>query len=223
MEDPRIVSLQVGKPRTYGRRDAETPEEREWTSATVKDPVSGKVWLTRTGLEGDGQADIVAHGGPDKAVLVYSAESYPLWHRELGRNMFPYGGFGENWTVTGLTETDVCIGDVFAVADAIVQVSQPRIPCWKQARRWGIPDLVERIQESGRAGWYLRVLQEASVEQGDGLRQLERPHPEWSVRRAFRAIVERRQYPQQAKALAAVPALAHTLRPILDPSRKTTP
>ncbi|HEX8904255.1 MAG TPA: MOSC domain-containing protein, partial [Longimicrobiaceae bacterium] len=117
----------------------------------------------------------------------------------------------ENFTVEGLDEATVCIGDVYAVGEARVQVSQPRIPCWKIARRWGIRDLSARVQRTRRTGWYLRVLDEGEVAPGDAITLLERPHPEWTIARANAAIYTRPRDADEILALAAVPALAPSL------------
>lgn len=208
METPYIVSVQVGRPRTFGMAGARDPLERPWMTATFKDPVAGPVWLGQTNLAGDAQADTKNHGGADKAVLLYAAAHYPLWRRELGRPDMPHGGFGENFTVVGLTEEDVCIGDSYAIGDARVQVSQPRQPCWKQARRWRVRDLVARMQDTGRTGWYVRVLREGLVAPGQSLLLLDRPYPEWTVARSNGIMHQRRGGRAAASALAACPLLS---------------
>ncbi|HEY9854336.1 MAG TPA: MOSC domain-containing protein, partial [Stenomitos sp.] len=205
-----VQSLQVGMPRTFGDPEATRPEDRSWTSGIVKEPVDGPLWLATTQLEGDGQADRVHHGGPDMAVLAYSAEHYPLWRAELGLDL-PHGAFGENLTVTGLSEAVVCLGDLYQLGDAIVQVSQPRSPCWKLARRWGMPDLVARVQKTGRTGWYLRVLKEGHVAPNQEMALLERPYPQWTIERVSRAAFGGTPDPTAAE-LAACPALSGTWR-----------
>jgi MOSC domain-containing protein YiiM len=132
-------------------------------------------------LEGDGQADLVNHGGPEKAVNVYPIEHYHYWKQTLGLTNLSSGAFGENFTTNGITESDVCIGDVFEIGDALVQISQPRQPCWKLARRWRVRELAVRVQETGRTGWYFRVLKEGIVEKGMQLALTDRPCPEWTV------------------------------------------
>ena len=122
--------------------------------------------VTPTGIEGDGQADLVNHGGVDKAICVYPLAHYPHWQEMIGRELSP-AAFGENFTVDGLTEADVCIGDTWRVGeDVLVQVSQPRQPCWKLARRWQRKTLALEVQESGKTGWYFRVLEEGTVQAG---------------------------------------------------------
>lgn len=140
-----------------------------------KEPVRGPVWLRWLNLDGDRQADPDAHGGADKAVYAYTVENYEHWKRALGRNDFPYGQFGENFTVEGMAEDEVSIGDVFRVGDALVEVTQPRVPCYKLALKMGLPEFPKLFLASGRLGFYLRVLEEGEVEAGD---IIERVHSE---------------------------------------------
>jgi MOSC domain-containing protein YiiM len=168
------------------------------------------------GLEGDGQADLENHGGRDKAVLAYAQKHYPLWQAELGIPNFTNGALGENFTVEGGAEEDVCIGDQFAVGDALVEVSQPRQPCWKQALRWDVRDLVPRIVKSGRTGWYLRVLREGTLEEGMDLRLLERPNPQWTIAAANAVYHNRAFDPARMKALASVELLSLSWRSDLE-------
>ena len=207
-ETPRIrlLSVQVGVPRSHGTKGAADPMDRPWRTAFFKEPVEGPVRLGRLGLEGDGQADPRYHGGPEKAVLAYAASHYPLWLAELGIEM-PHGGFGENFTVAGQDERTVCLGDVYAVGEARVQVSQPRGPCWKIARRWRRKDLAARVQENGRTGWYLRVLREGTVEAGVEMEMLERAHPEWSVARVNAILFAKPLDPAALLELAGCEAL----------------
>lgn len=209
MTHPVLASIQVGLPRPCGTDGAADPMDRPWTTGFWKQPVVGLVRLGVTNLEGDGQADLVHHGGPDKAVLAYSADHYVAWRGELGLPDLPFGAFGENFTIEGLTEADVCLGDTWIVGNETrVQVSQPRQPCWKLARRWRIKDLALQVQETGRTGWYLRVLTEGVVAAGMPLRLVARPHPAWPVARANRVMHRDKDDLRSAAALAAVPTLA---------------
>lgn len=207
----QLVSIQVGRPAQLVTKHPVDGRPPEWQSGFYKAPVTGPVRVGRTNLEGDGQADLVNHGGPDKAVLAYAAGRYPLWESELNRSL-PYGAFGENLTVTDVAEESVCIGDIYAIGEVRLQVAQPRFPCWKISRRWGIPDLLERVTQTGRTGWYLRVLQEGLIAPGQAIALLERPHPEWSVARATATLYNKRADPEAAVTLAACPALAERMR-----------
>ncbi len=207
-----VVSVQVGQPTQYGTAGARRPMDRPWVSAIVKRTVSGPVWAGRTGLAGDAQADLVAHGGPEKAMLAYAAVHYPDWRRELDRPDLPHGAFGENLTVSGMTEDTVCIGDVFEIGGAVVQVSQPRVPCFKLAYRWRTKDLTARVRDSRRPGWYLRVLREGRLQAGSPVVLVERPHPEWTVREAIEVEERRRADPARALALARCESLTAAWR-----------
>lgn len=220
--DPAVVrSVQVGQPRTQGSDDAEHPMDRRWTSAIWKEPISGPIWCGTTNLTGDAQADLRVHGGPEKAVLAYAAEHYPAWRAELALPSLAAGAFGENLTVDGWTEQDVCIGDVVVLGGAVLQLSQPRGPCWKLARRWRIPDLALRVQQTGRTGWYLRVLQEGWIAPGQPLQLQERPCPEWTVARAIGVMYARPADPAEMLALAALPHLAPRWRRTLEQRGRT--
>lgn len=179
--EAQLISVQVGKPRAVSSTESGESTDQNWTTGFFKDPVSGLILLERTNLVGDGQADLENHGGPEKAVNVYPIEHYPYWEQTVGFTHLQPGAFGENFTIKGLLEADVCIGDVFEVGEALVQISQPRQPCWKLARRWKMKDLALRVQETGRTGWYFRVLQEGHVQTGNTLVLQERPCPRWTV------------------------------------------
>ncbi|MFC5451499.1 MOSC domain-containing protein [Paenibacillus aestuarii] len=135
---------------------------RELVTGIVKSPVSSPLFLSKTQLEGDGQADLVYHGGEDKALCVYASEHYPYWEKQLNKKL-SFGSFGENLTVSGMLEDEVCIGDVFAIGEAVVQVSQPRQPCYKLAKRHDVVDLAVQVQDTGYTGFYFRVLQEGVI------------------------------------------------------------
>ena len=206
--EPGLVSVQIGAPRTIGRGDAVDPMDQVWTTGFFKEPVSGLVWLGYLNLAGDFQADLQNHGGTEKAVNVYPVEHYPYWERDLGLEALPFGAFGENFTTERLLETDVCIGDVFGIGEAVVQLSQPRQPCWKLARRWRMKDLALKVQQTGRTGWYFRVLKEGHVQAGAKLGLIERPHPEWTVAAANDVMHHRVRDLEAARALAACPTLS---------------
>jgi MOSC domain-containing protein YiiM len=178
----QLLSIQVGMP-----RQMTTTLGRVWESAIVKAPVTGTVALGKENLLGDRQANRKYHGGPDKAVCVYCAEHYPSWQEELGLDL-PFGAFGENFTIAGLTEGDLCCGDVLAVGTALLQISQPRQPCANITRRWGRPELPRRMEETGQTGFYLRAVRTGDIEAGQEMHVVERPHPGWTLLRANRLM-----------------------------------
>ncbi len=176
-----LISIQTGRIQTYDNGLTDDDSKKTWTSAIAKSPVQGRVWLGRENLEGDKQANLQYHGGPDKAVLTYPAEHYEAWNREMPGVGWAYGGFGENFTVSGYTEKTVCIGDIFQIGNVIVQASEPRQPCHKLAWHWQIEDLPKIVLENGRTGWYMRVLQEGYVEAGMPFVRIEHPYPQWDI------------------------------------------
>ena len=132
-----------------------------------KEPVKGRVWLRKLGLDGDGHGDLAVHGGIDKAVYAYPIEHYEYWMRELERDELPFGQFGENFTVEGLLEEEVHIGDVFQIAGAQVQITQPRVPCFKLGLKMECSTFPKHFLASERSGFYLRVIAEGNVGAGD--------------------------------------------------------
>lgn len=208
----RLVAVCVGEPERRGVADAADPADRAWESAIWKNPVAGPVRIHRTGVDGDAQADRRVHGGPEKAVLAYSLGHYAVWRDVLDPRALGPGAFGENLAIDGLDETTVAIGDVFAIGSARLQVAQPRGPCWKLARKFRRPDLVERVIENGWTGWYLRVLEAGLVEAGAEVSVTDRPHPELTIAAVHRVLYATPLDRETAIALAACPALTPSLR-----------
>jgi MOSC domain-containing protein YiiM len=205
-----LSSIQVATPATYGFDGADDPHEMLWTTGFFKRPVSGPVFASATNLRGDGQADLENHGGIDKAVLAYSADHYPNWRDELNMPEMPHGAFGENLTIAGLSEESVCIGDVLRIGPVTFEVSQPRQPCWKLARRWRMHTLPGLVVGNGRTGWYLRVLEEGYIENGMPVALIERPNPEWQIERANHILYHSRTDLPLTVALAGVPGLSNS-------------
>lgn len=161
----QLVSVNVGLPR-----------EVEWRGRRVftgifKEPVEGRVPVRKLNLDGDGQADLKVHGGPDKAVYLYPAEHYPHWQTELARDL-PWGMFGENLTTDGLLEDGVNIGDRFRIGVTELVVTQPRMPCFKLGIRFERPEIIKRFLASGRTGWYFSVAEEGDVAAGDEIERI---------------------------------------------------
>ena len=163
-----IVSLNVGKPKIvqFGKKEVETGFHKSSTLATL--------FLSSVNFEGDGQGDLVHHGGVEKAVCCYPSEHYPFWENELNRPLSA-GSFGENLTLRGLTESDVCIGDTFKIGGAVVQLSQPRQPCFKLSLVHELKELPVIMQNTGYTGFYFRVLQEGAVSANAKLVRISRP------------------------------------------------
>jgi MOSC domain-containing protein YiiM len=159
----KLLSVNVSRPREVAHR-SETV-----TTGIFKEPAEGRVMLGTLNLDGDGQADLVGHGGIYKAAYAYSVENYEYWKRELRREDLAFGQFGENFTVEGMPEDEVHIGDVFRVGGALVEVTQPRVPCYKLALKMGLKGFEKRFLATCRVGFYLRVLEEGEVGAGDGV------------------------------------------------------
>ena len=203
----RLISLQVGQPRRI-----ET-DGKVWRSAIFKAPVAERLALETTNLTGDKQANLEFHGGPDKAVCCFSAEHYPFWQQELALGeAFGYGAFGENFTLEGMTEEVVCIGDIYRIGTATVQVSQPRQPCNNLARKWNYPPFPNRLIEFNHTGFYLRVLEPGEVGAGDAITRIERPCPDVTIAFANGAKYRREGGTERAQRLADLPELSEDWR-----------
>jgi MOSC domain-containing protein YiiM len=164
----KVVAVSVGRPR-----------EVQWRGHSVqtsifKTPISNRVFVARGNVEGDEQSDLSVHGGPEKAVYAYPMEHYEFWRRELPNAELPWGSFGENLTTEGLLEGEVWIGDRYRVGTTELVVTQPRMPCYKLAIRFGHPDVVRRFLKSRRSGFYLAVEREGDVGTGDVIERLAR-------------------------------------------------
>ena len=156
----RLLSVNVGKPRTISW------DGREVTTAIFKDAVDGARFVGRLNIDGDDQADRLAHGGEQRAVFVYQIESYRYWKKQLGRDDFAYGQFGENFTVEGLADDEVCVGDRYRIGSAVFEVTQPRVTCYRVGIRMDEPQMPALLVSHRRPGFYLRVLEEGVVEAG---------------------------------------------------------
>ena len=195
----RVDALLTGTARPYTR-----PGSR---SGIDKQPRTDSVQLGALGFEGDEQGDPRVHGGPDKAVHHYAFDHYPAWRRELGNLpvLQQPGAFGENISTQGLTEATVCLGDRFELGDVLLEVSQGRQPCWKLNDRFGVPDMARRVQDSGRSGWYYRVLHAGHAQAGDALTLIERPHPGWPLARLAALLYQRVLDPAQLEPALELP------------------
>src|SRR3974390_2881677 len=157
----RLLSVNVGLPRDIA-----------WQGKTVhtavwKTPVQGRRMVRQLNIDGDGQGDLAGHGGKHRAVFVYQIDSYRYWQSELGRNDFAYGQFGENFTVDGLPDREVCIGDRYRIGSALFEVTQPRVTCYRVGIRMNEPQMAALLVSHHRPGFYLRVLEEGETGAGD--------------------------------------------------------
>jgi MOSC domain-containing protein YiiM len=171
----RILSVNVGMPRQVA-----TGRETVLTSI-FKSPIQGRAAVRRHNIDGDRQSDLTVHGGPYKAVYCYPGENYPYWKAKLPDADLPWGAFGENLTTEGLAEETVCIGDQYRVGSALLQVTQPRMPCFKLGIRFGRADMVRLFWQSGRSGIYFSVLEEGDVAADDPVERTARGPEEITV------------------------------------------
>ncbi len=200
-----VRSVNVGRPRPLAVGDGTVP------SGIVKEPVPGRVAVGATNLDGDGQADLTVHGGVDKAVYAYPLEHYAHWTAALGRDDLSPGRFGENLTTEGLLEDDVLVGDVLRIGSALLEVSQPRVPCFKLAARMDDPAFARPFLRSGRVGFYLRVLEQGELGAGDAIVRERRGEGGLSIRAATALLSDGADADALERA-AAVPALAEGWR-----------
>jgi MOSC domain-containing protein YiiM len=150
------------------------PKDVSWQGKTVytgiwKRPVQGRAMARRLNIDGDGQGDTNGHGGEQRAVFVYQIQSYQYWRRQLGRDDFSYGQFGENFTVDGLPDHEVCIGDRYRIGEAEFEVTQPRVTCYRVGMRLGVPEMPSLLVSHHRPGFYLRVITEGHIQAGDSI------------------------------------------------------
>jgi len=202
----QVISVNVGQPR-----------EVIWKSRTVmtgifKEPVAGRIAVRRLNLEGDRQADLTVHGGPDKAIYAYPAEYYQYWKEQFPRMELPWGMFGENLTIRGLSEETVSIGDRFQVGSAQLVVKQPRVPCYKLGLKFGRDDILKRFLQSGLTGFYFAVLKEGEVAAGDLISLLQRDEGQVKVADITRLYHQDRHNLDLLRRVLAVESLPEVWR-----------
>jgi len=204
----KILSVNVGLPRPV------TWKGRRIMTGIFKEPVAGRVRVRRHNLDGDGQADLSVHGGPEKAVYAYPSEHYPFWRRELELAELPWGAFGENLTTEGWWEDEVHVGDRFRIGTAELVVTQPRLPCFKLALRFDRDDVVERFLASDRPGIYFAIVREGVVGAGDAMERTSEDPNGVTVVDVVRLYLQRKgeSDPELLRRALAVEALAEGWR-----------
>ncbi len=202
----RLSSIQIGRIAPLGRDGV--------PSAFVKSTIDGPVAVKALGLAGDEQADLSVHGGAEKAVYAYPADHYRAWAAEYPHHavLFVPGGVGENLTIEGWIEADLCVGDVHRVGTTRLQVCQPRQPCFKFALRFDDNRLPRAMVRNGRAGWYYRVLEEGMIRAGDAVELVERPNPGFGFDRLVEIVYSRRATHEEYAAMAEMAGIASGLR-----------
>ena len=200
----RLLSLNTGM-----------PVHVEWNGKSVytsfiKTPSTAALSISSDGIEQDGQGDLKNHGGPDKAACVYSADHYPWWSEQMDRP-FEAGAFGENFTVQGLQEHEVCIGDTYQIGTATVQVSQPRQPCFKLSAHLERSEMILRVRDTGYSGFYFRVLTPGTITAGDPFQWLHREGNGTTIAECNRILYHEKGNTPALQQLLNEPALAKSL------------
>lgn len=194
-----LTALCIGQPK---------PFRGEETSAIDKRPVEGRVEIGSLGIAGDAVADPKHHGGPEMAVHHYPHDHYPMWRDFLGGHdlLDRFAAFGENVLATGLTEKSVHIGDRFRIGSALLEISQPRQPCWKIEHRFARKGMIKHILKIHACGWYYRVIEEGEAAPGDAIERVAIGHADWSVARVFAALFDpdERTVPSDLHAIASL-------------------
>ena len=202
----KVVSVNVGLPR-----------EVEWKGITVstgifKEPVAGTVTVRRNNLDGDRQADLTVHGGPNKAVYGYASEHYPYWRKQYPQMELPWGIFGENLTTEGVSEDSLHIGDTVRVGSAVLRVVQPRQPCYKLQIRFGRDDIIQRFLVSGRSGFYFSNVEEGELEAGSAIEIVSRDENQVTISDINRLYLGAESDPELLRRALRVAALPEGLR-----------
>ncbi|PFE01208.1 MOSC domain-containing protein [Bacillus cereus] len=200
-----LVHFSIGKP-----KQMKYNEDKEMVTGICKE-LTEESFLSKDGFRGDDVADLRHHGGPDRAVCVYPYEHYALWEQEFQTSL-PASTFGENITVLNMLERDVCIGDIYQLGEAIIQVTQARVPCSTISKRLGIPGILPRIVETGYTGYLCRVLQEGIVRQDSQIKLLERHPNQVSILFSNEVYFHRRKDKEAMEKIIAVPELAEVWR-----------
>jgi MOSC domain-containing protein YiiM len=194
----RVLSVNVGRPRQFDYHG------RIAKSAIWKSPVAGRVALRGVNLDGDDQADREAHGGPDKAVYAYAVEDERWWESQIGRPVAP-AEFGENLTTEGIDVNAALIGERWSIGSAVLEVSEPRVPCWRLGVRMNDPTFVRRFVEALRPGAYLRIAREGEIGAGDGIEVVAKPDHDLTVRDVLRIFARDRK---ESRRLLDVPQIS---------------
>ncbi len=202
----KLISVNVGLPREVIWKG------RKVRTGIFKEPIEGRVMVRRLNVDGDRQADLSVHGGPDKAVYGYPAEHYEYWRHELPGMKLPWGIFGENLTTDGLLEEALKIGDRFRVGSSVLMVTQPRMPCYKLQVRFDRDDIVKKFLRSGRPGFYFSVLEEGEVSVGDEIELLSRDENNLTVADVTRLYVSEKDNLELLNRALKVKALPESWR-----------
>lgn len=206
----KVLSINLSKPIEIDYQG------RKLSTGIYKNPVNNSVAATKLGLEGDGQADRNNHGGADKAIYIYSIENYRYWEQTLSRSQLPYGQFGENLTVEGMADEQINIGDIFAIGTVRAQVTQPRVPCFKLGIKMEMTKFPKMFINSGRVGFYLRVLKEGVINPHDPVTVVEEDAAKLSIQEAMLALLKGPRRQAVIKKALGIDALSKAWRDDLE-------
>ncbi len=202
----KLISVNAGLPREIFWKN------RVVTTGIFKEPVAGRAAVRQHNLDGDQQADLSVHGGPEKAIYAYPSEHYDFWRGELPEVDLPWGMFGENLTTEGLSEAEVNIGDRFRIGSCALQVTQPRMPCFKLAAKFNRDDIIKRFLDSGRSGFYFAVIEEGDLGAGDIIERIHRDGDDLTVAAVVAAYVNRAADPDWLRRASRNESLAEGWR-----------
>ena len=205
-EAMKLLSINVSLPKEV------TGQGKTYSTGIYKVPVEERVKVHSLGLEGDGQADMENHGGIHKAVYGYPFEHYGYWSTQLGRNDFTFGQFGENLTVQGWLEDDVHIGDMFRIGEVVLEITQPRVPCYKLAVKMGLPEFPKLFATSGRIGFYMRVLAAGEIGVGDAMERMKVDARGVTVRQMMEVMYFKKHHEELMRRAISIPALTPSWR-----------
>ncbi|DAB27699.1 MAG: molybdenum cofactor biosysynthesis protein [Sulfurimonas sp. RIFOXYD12_FULL_33_39] len=198
----KVLSIQIGKVKSY----------EGWESASVKESVSSAVFASKSGFIGDEVADKIHHGGTDKAIFANSYENYENWAKFLDLKELPFGALAENLTISGLHESSVCLGDIHKIGSAVLQVSQPRKPCWKISKRWDNKKFTSEIYTSGLTGWYYRVLEEGDIKAGDEVEIIKHDEAKISILEANTAFANPLEHRDILEKIVDISSIAESYK-----------
>lgn len=204
----KVLSVQTGKVTREGDENSKEFLAKAYETASYKVPVYKSLRVTKNGIEGDFVADTVHHGGVDKALFANSFKNYESWKNFLEPEHLEFGALAENLTFDEIDETSVCIGDVHKIGSVILEVSQPRKPCWKISRRWKNKHFTKEIYDTGKTGWYYRVIQEGILAKGDNVELIDRQNVLVSIQEANDAFKDPDEYTKTAEKLMSMDVLA---------------
>lgn len=211
VEEPYVHKIFIGKRKKIGHQHASNRFDQPWETSMFKTATDDQTWLGKTGLTGDeGNSRTI-----DKAVFAYAIKHYAYWENELSIEKIAMGSMGENLSVLEMDEYTVCIGDIYKFGDALIQVSQPHQPSWEAGRRFKVLDLPLYMQNSGRTGWYFRVLEEGDVLSRIDMELIKRPHPQWSIAACNEVMHTHKNDLRLTNELAACESLSANWRQLL--------